>query len=122
MEGRGVGRAAHARLPGARQERHRRVALAGTRDRGLDLLDGADVDAQRRDRRPAEAPTGWHRPAGRGLAAAGAIRPITEGDRRAVRDRTHVAELRPSQLMHTYGVGATVELPELTTLVLGLED
>jgi hypothetical protein len=39
-----------------------------------------------------------------------------------VRDRSHVGELRPSQLMHTYGVGATVELPELTTLVLGLED
>ena len=39
-----------------------------------------------------------------------------------MRDRSHVGELRPSQLMHTYGVGATVELPELTTLVLGLED
>jgi hypothetical protein len=39
-----------------------------------------------------------------------------------VRDRSHVGELRPSQLMHTYGVGATVELPELTTLVLGLDD
>jgi hypothetical protein len=39
-----------------------------------------------------------------------------------VRDRSHVGELRPSQLMHTYGVGATVELPELTALVLGLED
>ena len=40
----------------------------------------------------------------------------------AMRDRDHVGELRPSQLMHTYGVGATVELPELTTLVLGLDD
>ena len=39
-----------------------------------------------------------------------------------MRDRDHVGELRPSQLMHTYGVGATVELPELTTLVLGLDD
>ena len=39
-----------------------------------------------------------------------------------MRDRSHVGELRPSQLMHTYGVGATVELPELTTLVLGLDD
>jgi hypothetical protein len=39
-----------------------------------------------------------------------------------VRDKSHVGELRPSQLMHTYGVGATVELPELTTLVLGLDD
>jgi hypothetical protein len=39
-----------------------------------------------------------------------------------VRDRSQIGELRPSQLMHTYGVGATVELPELTTLVLGLDD
>jgi len=39
-----------------------------------------------------------------------------------VRDKSHVGELRPSQLMHTYGVGATVELPELTALVLGLDD
>lgn len=37
-------------------------------------------------------------------------------------DRNHVGELRPSQLMHTYGVGAMVELPEMTTLVLGLDD
>ncbi len=36
--------------------------------------------------------------------------------------RGHVGELRPSQLLHTYGVGATVELPEMTTLVLGLDD
>ncbi len=39
-----------------------------------------------------------------------------------MRDRGHVGELRPSQLMHTYGVGATIELPEMTTLVLGLDD
>jgi MrfA Zn-binding domain len=39
-----------------------------------------------------------------------------------VRDRSQIGELRPSQLMHTYGVGATVELPELTTLVLELDD
>jgi hypothetical protein len=39
-----------------------------------------------------------------------------------VRARDHVGELRPSQLLHTYGVGAIVELPEMTTLVLGLDD
>ena len=38
-----------------------------------------------------------------------------------MRSRDHVGELRPSQLLHTYGVGATVELPEMTTLVLGLD-
>jgi hypothetical protein len=39
-----------------------------------------------------------------------------------MRGRDQVGELRPSQLLHTYGVGATVELPELTTLVLGLDE
>ena len=39
-----------------------------------------------------------------------------------MRTRDQVGELRPSQLLHTYGVGATVELPELTTLVLGLDE
>ena len=37
-------------------------------------------------------------------------------------DRDRVGELRPSQLLHTYGVGATVELPQLTTIVLGIDD
>lgn len=39
-----------------------------------------------------------------------------------MRSKDHVGELRPSQLLHTYGVGSTVELPEMTTLVLGLDD
>jgi hypothetical protein len=39
-----------------------------------------------------------------------------------MRSRDHVGELRPSQLLHTYGVGATIEMPEMTTLVLGLDD
>lgn len=38
-----------------------------------------------------------------------------------MRSRDQVGELRPSQLLHTYGVGSTVELPEMTTLVLGLD-
>ncbi len=36
--------------------------------------------------------------------------------------RNRIGELRPSQLLHTYGVGATVELPEITALVLGLDE
>ncbi|MFJ4639098.1 DrmB family protein [Streptomyces hygroscopicus] len=32
-----------------------------------------------------------------------------------------VGELRPSQLLHTYGVGAVTDLPNLSTLVLGLD-
>ena len=39
-----------------------------------------------------------------------------------MRSRDHVGELRPRQLLRTYGVGAIVELPEMTTLVLGLDD
>jgi Domain of unknown function (DUF1998) len=39
-----------------------------------------------------------------------------------MKHQDHVGELRPSQLLHTYGVGATVELPEMTTLVMGLDD
>ncbi len=38
-----------------------------------------------------------------------------------MRSRDQVGELRPSQLLHTFGVGSTVELPEMTTLVLGLD-
>ena len=33
-----------------------------------------------------------------------------------------VGEIRPSQLMHTYGVGAIVDLPKLSVIVTGLED
>ncbi|MGW7595065.1 DUF1998 domain-containing protein, partial [Streptomyces rubiginosohelvolus] len=32
-----------------------------------------------------------------------------------------VGELRPSQLLHTYGVGAVADLPNLSTMVLGLD-
>jgi len=33
-----------------------------------------------------------------------------------------VGELRPSQLLHTYGVGAVADLPNLSVVVSGLED
>jgi hypothetical protein len=33
-----------------------------------------------------------------------------------------VGEIRPSQLMYTYGVGAIVDLPKLSVMVTGLED
>jgi hypothetical protein len=35
---------------------------------------------------------------------------------------SRVGEIRPSQLMHTYGVGAIVDLPKLSVMVTGLED
>ena len=35
---------------------------------------------------------------------------------------TRVGELRPSQLMFTYGVGAMVDLPKFSVIVTGLED
>lgn len=37
------------------------------------------------------------------------------------RPREKVGELRPSQLLFTFGVGATVELPRMAVVVLGLE-
>jgi len=33
-----------------------------------------------------------------------------------------VGELRPSQMLHTYGVGAVVDLPNVSAIVLGLDD
>ena len=33
-----------------------------------------------------------------------------------------VGEIRPSQLMYTYGVGAIVDLPKMSVMVTGLED
>lgn len=37
-------------------------------------------------------------------------------------DRTRpIGEIRPSQLIHTFGIGATVELPGVTALILGLD-
>lgn len=36
--------------------------------------------------------------------------------------KPNVGEVRPSQLMFTYGVGALVDLPKLSVLVTGLED
>lgn len=37
-------------------------------------------------------------------------------------DKSRVGEVRPSQLMFTYGVGALVDLPKLSVIVTGLED
>ena len=36
--------------------------------------------------------------------------------------RQRVGELRPSQLLYTYGIGAVVDLPHLSVLVMGLDD
>ena len=36
--------------------------------------------------------------------------------------KTRVGEVRPSQLMFTYGVGALVDLPKLSVIVTGLDD
>lgn len=37
-------------------------------------------------------------------------------------DTHRVGELRPSQLLYTYGVGALVDLPEISVIVMGLDD
>ena len=39
-----------------------------------------------------------------------------------VQTKQNVGELRPSQLMFTYGVGAIVDLPHISVLVMGLDD
>jgi len=36
--------------------------------------------------------------------------------------RTRVGELRPSQVLHTYGIGAIVDLPSISAMVMGLDD
>ncbi len=36
--------------------------------------------------------------------------------------RIRVGELRPSQLMHTFGIGAIIDLPHISALVMGLDD
>ncbi len=37
-------------------------------------------------------------------------------------DRLKVGEIRPSQLLWNYGVGSVVELPNLSVMVMGLDD
>jgi len=37
-------------------------------------------------------------------------------------DRRKIGEIRPSQLLYNYGVGSIVELPNLSVMVMGLED
>ena len=36
--------------------------------------------------------------------------------------RTPVGELRPSQLLHTFGIGAIVDLPHISAMVMGIDD
>ena len=38
------------------------------------------------------------------------------------RKKFRVGELRPSQVLFTYGIGAVVDLPFISTIVMGLED
>ena len=37
-------------------------------------------------------------------------------------DKRTIGDLRPSQLLYTFGVGAIVELPNLSVMVMGLDD
>jgi hypothetical protein len=45
---------------------------------------------------------------------------VADGSRPA--SNLRVGELRPSQLLHTYGVGAVADLPNLSVMILGLDD
>jgi hypothetical protein len=42
--------------------------------------------------------------------------------RQRTRTRPRIGELRPSQLLQTFGVGAVVDLPHLSAIVMGLDD
>ncbi|MFB6577095.1 DrmB family protein [Streptomyces sp. NPDC056402] len=44
------------------------------------------------------------------------------GDGTRSTSNLRVGELRPSQLLHTYGVGAVADLPNLSVMVLGLDE
>lgn len=37
-------------------------------------------------------------------------------------DKTPVGELRPSQMLYTYGIGAIVDLPRIAVMVMGIDD
>ena len=39
-----------------------------------------------------------------------------------VNDKLFVGEVRPSQLLYTYGIGSIVDLPSLSVIVMGLDD
>ena len=41
---------------------------------------------------------------------------------RAATEKRKVGDLRPSQLLYTFGVGAVIELPNLSVMVMGLDD
>ncbi len=40
----------------------------------------------------------------------------------SIRNSVRVGELRPSQLLTTFGVGSIIDLPHISALVMGLED
>ncbi|MGC4044831.1 MAG: DUF1998 domain-containing protein [Armatimonas sp.] len=46
--------------------------------------------------------------------------PTANGKKKS--EKTPVGELRPSQMLYTYGVGAIVDLPRLAVMVMGLDD
>ena len=44
------------------------------------------------------------------------------GGGRALSPVVRAGELRPSQLLHTFGVGSVIDLPQLSAIVMGLDD
>lgn len=42
-------------------------------------------------------------------------------DRSRAPERRHIGNLRPSQLLTTYGIGAVIDLPNISVMVMGLE-
>src|SRR6266536_3012095 len=115
-----------ARLPDAARPGRRLRAAARARRRPLGRVDLPDQHARRRARGAAGPPRSRPR---RGAAAPVRPRPGAT-DRRfdpmmtmdARQRPARVGELRPSQLLSSFGVGATVDLPHLSVMVMGLDD
>ncbi|HET8641299.1 MAG TPA: DUF1998 domain-containing protein [Pseudonocardiaceae bacterium] len=48
--------------------------------------------------------------------------PITETEQSLVKNRAKVGSARPSSLLHTFGVGAIIDLPQFSIMPAGLDD
>ena len=108
-----------ARLRGQEGQRDDRpAAQAGHRGVGRvhlpELAPGGRADLVPDPGRPQPGRRGRLRERGRRTTGR---RPMSKG-----REKPRVGELRPSQMLTTFGVGSVVDLPHISVMVMGLED
>ena len=120
-------RLAYDRPGGAADDVVGAAVAAGGRAVAADDL--PDLAAQRRPGHPAAAGPRGRRHRDRPDEPpfeAGSVRRMTAAGADACRcvmtSPLRVGELRPNQLLHTYGVGAVADLPNLSVVVAGLDD